>query len=169
MRCGSKDASARRSCGDWRVMVARRALDEPRLDQLFAEPIVRQLMRRDRIDEATIRRLLRLAAAARPAPSAPPKKGLLGVTVGSRHPLCLGWCSTDHETTQGRSGHSPRGVLSRHRAVLLLIPDIAAPKADIRSWRPFSPQISSLSVNDDCRFVVEYLRERLAITGCCTR
>ena len=32
---------------------------EPRLAQLFAEPIVQQLMRRDRIDEATTRRLLR--------------------------------------------------------------------------------------------------------------
>jgi hypothetical protein len=33
-------------------------LEEPRLVQLFAEPIVKQLMRRDGIDEATIRRLL---------------------------------------------------------------------------------------------------------------
>jgi hypothetical protein len=42
-----------------RAMAGKRALDEPRLDQLFAEPIVKQLMHRDRIDEATIRRLLR--------------------------------------------------------------------------------------------------------------
>ena len=59
-------------------------IGEPRLDQLFAEPIVRQLMRRDRIDEATTRLLLRLAAAARPAPSEPPpKKGLLALAMGS--------------------------------------------------------------------------------------
>jgi hypothetical protein len=37
------------------------------LDQLFAEPIVQQLMRRDRIDEATTRRLLQHMAAARAA------------------------------------------------------------------------------------------------------
>jgi MarR family transcriptional regulator for hemolysin len=40
-------------------------LDEPTLDQLLAEPIVQQLMRRDRIDEATIRHLLQETAAAR--------------------------------------------------------------------------------------------------------
>jgi MarR family transcriptional regulator for hemolysin len=37
---------------------------EPSLDQLLAEPIVQQLMRRDRADEAAIRRLLRRIAAA---------------------------------------------------------------------------------------------------------
>ena len=36
------------------------------LDQLLAEPIVQQLMRRDGIDEATIRHLLQETAAARP-------------------------------------------------------------------------------------------------------
>ena len=35
------------------------------LDQLLAEPIVQQLMRRDRIDEATIRQLLQETASAR--------------------------------------------------------------------------------------------------------
>jgi adenylate cyclase len=35
------------------------ASDEPTLDQLFAEPIVRQLMRRDGIDEETTRRLFK--------------------------------------------------------------------------------------------------------------
>jgi len=39
---------------------------EPTIDQLFAEPIVQQLMRRDRTDEATIRRLLQKTAAALP-------------------------------------------------------------------------------------------------------
>jgi hypothetical protein len=34
-------------------------LEEPKLNQLFAELIVKQLMDRDRIDGATIRRLLR--------------------------------------------------------------------------------------------------------------
>jgi hypothetical protein len=36
-----------------RAMAAKPALDEPRLDQLFTEPIVQQFMHRDRIDEAT--------------------------------------------------------------------------------------------------------------------
>jgi hypothetical protein len=40
--------------------------DELTLDQLLAAPIVQQLMRRDGIDEATIRRLVRETAAARP-------------------------------------------------------------------------------------------------------
>ncbi len=43
---------------------------EPTLDQLLAEPIVQQLMRRDQTDEPTIRHLLRETAAARPAPQA---------------------------------------------------------------------------------------------------
>jgi MarR family transcriptional regulator for hemolysin len=41
--------------------------NEPTLDQLLAEPIVQQLMRRDRVDDATIRHLLQETAAARPA------------------------------------------------------------------------------------------------------
>jgi MarR family transcriptional regulator, transcriptional regulator for hemolysin len=45
---------------------ARPRSNEPTLDQLLAEPIVQQLMRRDRIDEATIRQLLQETAAARP-------------------------------------------------------------------------------------------------------
>ena len=49
----------------------RPAFDEPTLDQLLAEPIVQQLMRRDRTDETTIRRLLQEIAVARPA--SPPK------------------------------------------------------------------------------------------------
>jgi hypothetical protein len=47
--------------------LARPSSNEPTLDQLLAEPIVQQLMRRDRIDEATIRHLLQETAAARPA------------------------------------------------------------------------------------------------------
>jgi DNA-binding HxlR family transcriptional regulator len=42
---------------------------EPTIAQLFAEPIVRQLMRRDGTDEATIRRLLQKTAAARQSAS----------------------------------------------------------------------------------------------------
>jgi hypothetical protein len=49
----------RRGCAALRAMIAKRAWDEPRVDQLLAEPIVQQLMHRDRIDEATTRRLLR--------------------------------------------------------------------------------------------------------------
>jgi hypothetical protein len=63
-------------------------LEEPRLDQLFAEPIVKQLMDRDRIDEATIRRLLRQAAVDRAAPSAPRAERLLALVMGS--PLLAG-------------------------------------------------------------------------------
>jgi hypothetical protein len=58
------------------------AFDEPRLDQLFAEPIVKQLMDRDGIDEATTRRLLRQAAVARAAPSAPRTRGVLALAMG---------------------------------------------------------------------------------------
>ncbi len=39
---------------------------EPTLDQLFAAPIVRQLMHRDGIDEAATRRLLQQMAARAP-------------------------------------------------------------------------------------------------------
>jgi hypothetical protein len=58
-------------------------LDEPRLDQLFAEPIVKQLMRSDRIDEATTRRLLRQAAIARAPPSALRAEGLQALSMWS--------------------------------------------------------------------------------------
>ena len=70
------------------AMAGKRALDEPRLDQLFAEPIVKQLLHRDRIDEATIRRMLRQAAVARAAPSPPRAERLLALVMGS--PLLAG-------------------------------------------------------------------------------
>lgn len=38
---------------------------EPTLDQMFADPIVRQLMRGDALDEEEIRRLLARVAVAR--------------------------------------------------------------------------------------------------------
>ncbi len=41
---------------------------EPTFDEVLAEPIVRQLMRRDGVAEATTRHLLWQTAAARPAP-----------------------------------------------------------------------------------------------------
>src|SRR2546421_3076901 len=53
--------------------------NEATLDQLFAEPIVKQLMRRDRIDEATIRHLLRQAAVVRAVPRV---EGLLALVMG---------------------------------------------------------------------------------------
>jgi hypothetical protein len=77
----------RRGRAALRAMAGKRALEEPRLDQLFAEPIVKQLMDRDRIDEATIR-LLRQAAVARAAPSAPWAEPLLALVMGS--PLLAG-------------------------------------------------------------------------------
>ena len=78
----------RRGRAALRAMAGKCALDEPRLDQLFAEPIVKQLMDRDRIDEATIRRLLRQAAAARAAPSATQAERLPALVMGS--PLLAG-------------------------------------------------------------------------------
>jgi hypothetical protein len=48
-----------------RVARTRSPCDEPTLDQLLAEPIVQQLMRRDSVDETTIRQLLQEAASAR--------------------------------------------------------------------------------------------------------
>lgn len=78
----------RRGRAALRAMAGRRALDQPRLDQLFAEPIVKQLMHRDRIDEATIRRLLRQAAVARAAPSVPRAERLLALVM--RSPLLAG-------------------------------------------------------------------------------
>jgi hypothetical protein len=52
---------------------------EPTLDEILAEPIVRAVMRRDRVDETAIRRLMRTAARAKPAklefiPPAPPRE-----------------------------------------------------------------------------------------------
>jgi hypothetical protein len=49
------------------VAPTRSCSDEPTLDQLLAEPIVQQLMHRDRIEAATIRHLLQEAASARRA------------------------------------------------------------------------------------------------------
>jgi DNA-binding MarR family transcriptional regulator len=48
-----------------RAASARPPFDEPTLDQLLAEPIVQQLMRSDRTDEAAIRHLMQETAAAR--------------------------------------------------------------------------------------------------------
>jgi hypothetical protein len=78
----------RRGRAALRAIAGKGALYEPRLDQLFDEPIVKQLMHRDRIDEATIRRLLRQAAVTRAAPSAPQPKRLLALAMGS--PLLAG-------------------------------------------------------------------------------
>ena len=89
MGCAAvRSVSMRRGREALRAMAGKRALDEPRLDQLFAEPIVKQLMDRDRIDEATIRRLLRQAAVDRGAPSAPRAERLLALVMGS--PLLAG-------------------------------------------------------------------------------
>jgi hypothetical protein len=71
-----------------RAMAAKPALDEPRLDQLFTEPIVQQLMHRDRIDEATTRRQLRQAAVAQLTPRT---GGVLAVAMGLL--LLIGICN----------------------------------------------------------------------------
>jgi hypothetical protein len=73
---------------------ARLTSNEPTLDQLLAEPIVQQLMRRDRIDEGTIRHLMQKTGAARPAvraendldADAPPSMGRLP------HETARPWC-----------------------------------------------------------------------------
>jgi DNA-binding MarR family transcriptional regulator len=48
-----------------RAVSVRPPFEEPTLDQLLAEPIVQQLMRSDRTDEASIRHLMQETAAAR--------------------------------------------------------------------------------------------------------
>jgi hypothetical protein len=47
---------------------AQRPSDSLTLDELLADPMVQQLMQRDRTDEASIRRLWQHIAAVRPAP-----------------------------------------------------------------------------------------------------
>jgi hypothetical protein len=78
----------RRGRAALRAMAGKCALDQPRLDQLFAEPIMKQLMDRDRIDEATIRRLLRQTAVARATPSTLRAEGLFALVMGA--PLLAG-------------------------------------------------------------------------------
>jgi hypothetical protein len=78
----------RRGRAALRAMAGKFALEEPRLDQLFAEPIVRQLMDRDGIEEATTRHLLRQAAVGRAAPSVPQAEESLALAIGS--PLLAG-------------------------------------------------------------------------------
>src|ERR1700720_101844 len=65
-----QDTSPRDGGGALGAASARPPSDEPTLDQLFAEPIVQRLMRRDQTDEASIRRLLQATAAAQPASQA---------------------------------------------------------------------------------------------------
>ena len=80
MGCGAvRRVSMRSGHAALRAIAGKRTVQEPRLDQLFAEPIVKQLMRRDRIDEATIRHLLRQAAVARAVPRV---EGLLALVMG---------------------------------------------------------------------------------------
>jgi MarR family transcriptional regulator, transcriptional regulator for hemolysin len=67
---------------------------EPRLDQLLAEPIVQQLMRRDQTDEPTIRHLLRETAAARPpsaAKNGPPNSSDPYTIVRLLHETARAW------------------------------------------------------------------------------
>jgi len=59
---------------------------EPTLDQILAEPIVQMMMRRDRLEERTIREWVRNAAVAKPprpakidfVPPAPPRDRCAG-------------------------------------------------------------------------------------------
>jgi MarR family transcriptional regulator for hemolysin len=65
-----QDTSTRDGCAALGATSARPPFDEATLDQLLAEPIVKQLMRRDQTDEASIRHLLQATASARPASQA---------------------------------------------------------------------------------------------------
>jgi hypothetical protein len=94
-------------------MAAKRALDEPTLDQLFAKPIVQQLMHRDTIDEATTRRLL--ATGGRRSIDATYRRGTCpcnGAIVAHRHPQCLQYHHTHAKTMPGMIGRSARVVRS---------------------------------------------------------
>jgi MarR family transcriptional regulator for hemolysin len=90
---------------------------EPTLDQLLAEPIVRQLMRRDQTDEPTIRHLLREAAAARaalPATNGPPNTYDSYTIIRLLHETARAW--------RGRYDREVRGQLpgmTRARCIVL--------------------------------------------------
>ena len=60
----SRDAPAPDVDASPRAVSAWLSSAEPTLDQLLAEPIVQQLMRRDQTNEPTVRHLLRETAAA---------------------------------------------------------------------------------------------------------
>ena len=83
---------------------ARPRSDEPTLDQLLAEPIVQQLMRRDQIDEATIRDLVRQTAAARRAARAEDDLNTddLHSIVRLLHETARLWCSRYDRTSRTR-------------------------------------------------------------------
>ena len=87
-----------RPCAQWLLS----ALDESRLDQLFAEPIVQQLMHRDRIDEATIRRLMRQAAVTR---STPRTGRMLALAIGLLLLVGIGNACNITIRTLRRRGH----------------------------------------------------------------
>jgi MarR family transcriptional regulator for hemolysin len=74
---------------------ARPPSNEPTLDQLLAEPIVQQLMRRDQTDEATIRHVILETAAARAALRAKddPSTDDPYPTVWLLHETARLWCS----------------------------------------------------------------------------
>jgi MarR family transcriptional regulator, transcriptional regulator for hemolysin len=90
---------------------------EPTVDQLLAEPIVQQLMRRDQTDEPTIRHLLRETAAARPALPAtndPPNTYDSYTIVRLLHETARAW--------RGRYDREVRGQLpgmTRARCIVL--------------------------------------------------
>lgn len=78
--------------------------NEPTLDQLLAEPIVQQLMRRDQIDETTIRDLLRHTAAARKAARAEDElnTGDLHSIARLLHETARLWCSRHDRAAPAR-------------------------------------------------------------------
>ena len=96
---------------------ARPPFGEPTLDQLFAEPIVQQLMGRDQTNEATIRHLLQETAAARPALQAKDEPN-------ADHPYPIVWLL--HQTARlwrSRYDREMRGLLpgmTRARCAVLI-------------------------------------------------
>ncbi len=95
-RSVSRDTSGPDVNATPRAVSAWLSTAEPTVDQLLAEPIVQQLMRRDQTDEPTIRHLLRETAATRPALPAtndPPNTYDSYTIVRLLHETALGWRS----------------------------------------------------------------------------
>ena len=115
-----------------RTASAQPPSDEPTLDQLLAEPIVRQLMLSDRTDEATIRHLVQAAAAARLASQARDGSSTDGSdTDGSRRDDS----GTDDPQAIVRLLHETARLWSRHydREVRAMFPGMTRARCAVLS------------------------------------
>jgi hypothetical protein len=88
--------------------------NEATLDQLLAEPIVQQLMRRDRIDEATIRHLLQETAFARPVPWAENELKADDPHSGRRRAASIRHSGRKNPTVRDFITVSGRGTVKEH-------------------------------------------------------